>query len=146
MNQKTTARCQQQVASALAPGEQIVLIEAVQIGKVSAKKQAGIAAASIAVGVATGGTLIVALKPRAFYLVLTNQRLILIDNLRGRVGKVAAAYPRDQVSVQPLHSHLLTISMEVTMAGTPYRFSWGRVQGGMARKVADALAAVKTAA
>jgi hypothetical protein len=146
MNQKTTARCQQQVASTLAPGEQVELVEGVQIGKVSAKKQAGLAAGSIAVGVATGGTLIVALKPRAFYLVLTNKRLILIDNMRGRVGKVAAACPRDQVSVQPLHTGLLTISTEATMAGAPYRFSWGRVQGGMARKVTDALAAGKTAA
>jgi hypothetical protein len=136
MNQKTTSRCTQVIAPALAEGEQIEMVEAVQIGKVSAKKQV---AASAAIGIATAGTVIVALRPRPFYLILTNQRLILIDNLRGRVGKIAAAAPRDVVIAEPLRTHLLTLSMNVTIAGTPQRFSWGRVQAGMARRVAGAI-------
>jgi hypothetical protein len=135
MNEKTTQKCNRLVT--LAPGEQITLTEAVQIGKVSAKKQI---ATSAVVGVLTAGTVIVHLKPAAFYLVLTNQRLILIGNNRGLVGTVALTVPLNQVTVvEPLHGHALTLSMEVDIAGTQYRFSWGRAQAGMARKVATAM-------
>jgi hypothetical protein len=112
------------------------MVEAVQIGKVSVKKQAATAAA---VSIATAGTVVVALKPRPFNLVLTNQRLILVGNLRGRVGTVVAAAPRSVISAEPLRAHFLTISMNVTIDETPQRFSWGRIQGGMARRVAAAL-------
>ena len=139
MNQKTTAACQQLVASSLSPGETIELTEAAQIGTVSAKKQV---ATQLAASIATGGALIVHLKPAAFYLVLTSQRLFLIENRRGLVGKVVAAIPRGQISAEPLHSGALTLSMQVTIDGTVQRFSWGRAQGGMARKVADALTAL----
>ena len=44
MNQKTTSRCTQAVAPTLSQGEQIELAEAVQIGKVSVKRQAATAA------------------------------------------------------------------------------------------------------
>jgi hypothetical protein len=142
MNQKTTQRCTQVVAASLAPGEQIEMIEVAQIGKVSAKKQLGISAASVAVGVVTGGTLLVALKPRAYFLILTNERLFLVDNLQGSVGKkIVSAIPRNLISAGPVRTHLLTISMEVTVDGTPHKFSWGRFQGGMARRVAAALGA-----
>jgi hypothetical protein len=137
MNQKTTSRVTQ-VVGPLAPGEQIQLTEAVQIGKVSAKRQI---ATSAIVGLATAGTVLVAVRPRGYYLVLTNQRLILVNNLRGAVGKVAAVLPRDAITAEPLRGHLLTLSMNVTLSGTPQRFSWGRAQSGMARRVADALTA-----
>ena len=135
MNQKITSRVTQ-VAGPLAQGEQIQLVEAVQIGKVSAKKQI---ATSAIVGIATAGTVLVALRPRAYYLVLTDQRMILVDNLRGRVGKVAATVRRDAIAAEPLRGHLLTLSMNVTLDGTPQRFSWGRAQSSMARRVAHAL-------
>ncbi len=136
MNQKTTSRCTQVVAPALSQGEQIEIVEVVQIGKVSAKKQAATAAA---VSIATAGIVMVALKPRAYYLVLTNQRLILVGNIRGRVGNIVATAPRSGISAEPLRGHLLTLSMNVTIDGTPQRFSWGRIQGSMARRVAAAL-------
>jgi len=136
MNQKTTSRCTQVVTPALSQDEQIEMVEAVQIGKVSVKKQAATAAA---VSIATAGTVMVALKPRPFYLILTNQRLILVGNNRGRVGNIAAAAPWSVISAEPLRAHFLTLSMNVTIDGTPQRFSWGRIQGGMARRVATAL-------
>jgi hypothetical protein len=142
MNQKTAAKCQQLVASSLGAGETIELTEAAQIGTVSAKKQV---ATQLAATIATGGALIVHLKPAAFYLVLTNQRLFLIENRRGLVGKVVAAIPRAQISAEPLRSGALTLSMQVTIDGTVQRFSWGRAQAGMARTVADALTALSAA-
>lgn len=142
MNQRTTSRCTQVVAPTLAEGEQVQMVEAVQIGKVSAKQQI---AASAIVGVATAGTVVVALKPRPFYLVVTNQRLIFLNNLRGRVGTIAAAAPLTAVTAEPLRPHLLTLSMNVTINSTPQRFSWGRAQASMARRVADALTQASTA-
>lgn len=136
MNQKTMSRCAQVVAPALAPGEQIETVERVQIGKVSAKRQI---ATSAAVGIATAGMLMVAVTPRPYYLVLTNQRLVLVGNLRGRVGKIVAAAPRSRISAEPLRGHLLTLSMNVIIDGTPQRFSWGRTQVNMARRIATAL-------
>lgn len=142
MNQRTTSRCTQVIGPMLARGEQIQMVEVVQVGKVSAKKKAATAAI---VGAATLGTVVVALKARAFYLVVTNQRLLFIDNLRGRVGKFSAAVPLSAVTAEPLRLHLLTVSMNVTMNGTPQRFSWGRAQVSMARRVADALSPATSA-
>lgn len=136
MNKTATSRCTELVTPALQSDERIELVEAVQIGKISAERQV---ATAVAVAVATAGIVMVALKPRPYFLVLTDQRLILIENLRGRVGKMVAAIPRSAISAEPLRAHLLTLSMEVTLGGTPQHFSWGRVQTGMARRIAAAL-------
>jgi hypothetical protein len=138
MNQRTTSRLTQVVTPTLAPGEQIEMIEGALVGKISAKKRLAVTAA---VTVASAGTVMVALKPQGWYLVLTNQRLIFIENKRGIVGKIAAAARRENVTAEPLRGHFLTLSMNVTIDGTPQRFSWGRAQPGMARRVAAALAA-----
>jgi hypothetical protein len=95
---------------------QIEIVEALQIGKVSAKRRGAIMAA---VSIATAETVMVALKPRAYYLVLTNQRLILLENLRGRVGRIVAVAPRNAISSEPIRAHLLTLSMNGTIDGTP---------------------------
>lgn len=138
MNKKNAERCTALIAPSLVAREQIQTIEVVQIGKVSAKRQIGTA---VAAGVLSGGTLMVAVRPRAYFLILTDLRLFLVDNNNGRVGKkVLAAVPRETIQAGPLRGHLLTLSMEVTMGGTPYRFGWGRAQGKMARRVAEALA------
>jgi hypothetical protein len=139
MNQRTTSRLTQVVTPTLAPGEQIEMIEAAQVGKISAKKRLAVTAA---VSVATAGTVMIALKPQAWYLVLTNQRLIFVENKRGIVGKVAAAARRENVTSEPLQGHFVTLSMNVTIDGTPQRLSWGRAQPGMARRVAAALTAL----
>jgi hypothetical protein len=44
-----------------------------------------------------------------------------------------------RLEAEPLQGHALTLSMQVDIAGTQYRFSWGRAQAGMARKVAAAM-------
>jgi hypothetical protein len=139
MNQKTTSRITQVVAPSLVQGEQIEMIEAAQIGKVSAKRRI---ATTAAVTIATAGTVMIALKPQPWYLVLTNQRLIFVENKRGIVGKIAAAARRENVTAEPLQAHVLTLSMNVTIDGTPQRLSWGRAQPGMARRVAAALTAL----
>lgn len=132
INQTTTSRCTRIVIPTLVSGEQLEIVEAVQIGKVSAKRRAAIMAA---VSIATAGTVMVALKPRAYYLVLTNQRLILLENLRAGVGRIVAVAPRNAISSERTRAHLPILSMIVTIDGTPQRFSWGRFPGwyGQAR-------------
>jgi hypothetical protein len=139
MNQKTTSRCTQVIASKLVQGEQVEMVEAVQIGKVSAKRRV---ATTAAVTIATAGTVMIALKPQPFYVVITNQRIFFIENHRGIVGKIAAVVARDAVTAEPLQTHLLTLSMNVTIDGAPQRFSWGRAQSGLARRMAAALTAL----
>lgn len=137
MNQRTTDKCVKAVAPSLGPDELVEGVEVAQIGKVSAKKKAAVAAA---VGIATAGHLIVSVKPRAYFLVFTSKRLILVENNRGLVGKVLAGCPRQAVTAGPLNGHLLTVSADVTLDGTPYRFSWGRLAPGQARSAMAALA------
>ncbi|MEV4614086.1 hypothetical protein AB0K43_16050 [Kitasatospora sp. NPDC049258] len=140
MNQKYAQKCLAVVAPAFAPGEQVTLVESVAIGKVPAGRQ--VAAAALA-GVVSGGTVLVAVKPRAYYLVLTDRRMYLVDNVNGRVGRsIVSATPREKITAGPLRKHLLTLSMEVRFEGAaaPSRFSWGRVVAGSARAVAEALA------
>lgn len=139
MNKKSIQRCLSVVEPAFVPGERVEMIELVQIGKVSAKRQ--IATAAV-VGIASGGLMTVSVRPRGYYLVLTDQRLFLIDYLNGNVGKtISAAIPRTALKPGPLRGHLLTLSMEVEIEGSeaPSRFSWGRAQTSMARRVAAAL-------
>jgi len=142
MNAKMVQRCKDVVAPSLMPDEQIEAVEVAQIGKVSTKKMAGAAAAGVAVGIATGGLVpLIAVKPAAFVLVVTNRRLLLIPLHAGVVGKeIAGEIPRAAISMGPLRTHLLTLSMEVVMEDVPHRFSWGRI-GGMkqARGVVSAL-------
>ena len=138
MNQRAIDKCVKAVAPSLGPGEQVEGVEVAQIGKVSAKKKAAVAAA---VGIVTAGHLIVSVKPRAYFLVFTDKRLILVENNRGLVGKVLIGCPRQAVTSGPLNGHLLTLSADVTMDGAPYRFSWGRLAPGQARSAMAALTA-----
>jgi hypothetical protein len=86
VSSKIAKRCTDVVAPVLAPGEQIQTFEVVQIGKVSAKRQ--ITTAAVA-GIASGGLLMVATRPRPYLMVLTGQRIMLGDFANTNVGKEA---------------------------------------------------------
>ncbi|MFC9324217.1 hypothetical protein [Kitasatospora sp. NPDC057015] len=144
MNEKSTRTCLAVVAPALAPQERIELVDVLQIGRVSAGRRVATAAL---VGVASGGTVIAAVQPRAYFMVLTDRRLYLVDNNNGTVGRsIVSATPREKITAGPLRKHLLTLSMEVRFTGVaePSRFSWGRFQSGTAQTIADALAGART--
>ncbi|WP_329499316.1 hypothetical protein [Kitasatospora herbaricolor] len=146
MNDKSTRKCLAVVTPALAPQERIELVDVLQIGRVSAKRRMATAAL---VGVASGGTVLVAVQPRAYFMVLTDRRLYLVDNHNGNVGRsIVSATPRDKITAGPLRRHLLTLSMEVQFTGVaePSRFSWGRLQSRTAQTIADALTSRQTGA
>jgi hypothetical protein len=137
MNKKKAERCVSRVAHLLVDREQVQMVEGAQIGEVSVKKQLATAAV---VGIATGGMMTAVVRPQAFWLILTDLRLFLVQNNNGSVGKrILGEFPREAVQAGPLRTHILTRSMEVTIAGTPYKFSWGRLQGKMPDRVAEAL-------
>jgi hypothetical protein len=138
MNKKKAERCVSRVAHLLVDREQVQMVEGAQIGKVSVKRQLATAAV---VGIASGGMMTAVVRPRAFWLILTDLRLFLVENNNGSVGKrVLGEFPREAIQAGSLRTHILTRSMEVTIAGTPYKFSWGRLQGKMPDRVAEALA------
>ncbi|MCX5209121.1 hypothetical protein OG689_07445 [Kitasatospora sp. NBC_00240] len=139
MNDKSTRKCLAVVTPALAAQERIELVDVLQIGRVSAKRRVATAAL---VGAVSGGTVLVAVQPRAYFMVLTDRRLYLVDNHNGTVGRsIVSATPRDKITAGPLRKHLLTLSMEVRFTGVaePSRFSWGRLQSRTALAIADAL-------
>jgi hypothetical protein len=142
MDPKAVRRCTAMVNPLLRLEERIDLVNVVQIGKVSTKRHIGVSAASVAVGVLTGVAVLRALWPRAYFMVLTNERLMLIDSLWGGVGKsVVAAIPRRAVVAGPLRPRLLRFRMAVSIDGTEHGFSWGLGRGGNARRIAAALGA-----
>lgn len=138
MNKRKTDRIVSRVAHLLVDNEQVRMVEGAQIGKVSVKRQVATAAA---VGIATAGMMTAVVRPRAFWLVLTDLRLFLVENNQGSVGKnVLGEFPREVIQAGPLRGHILTRSMEVTIAGAPYKFSWGRLQGKIPDRVAAGFA------
>ena len=139
MNQKTAQRCVDVVAPALVPGERVEMVEVLQCGRLSAKRVLAIA---VVIAIVSLGTAMARVKLRGYSVVLTDQRLFLVDNFEGRVGKhVVSAIPRASMKAGPLQTHLLTVSMDVEVAGepAPFRFSWGRVQRDVAERIAGAL-------
>ncbi|MFE2535051.1 hypothetical protein [Streptomyces sp. NPDC059371] len=72
-------------APLLLPGEQVELTSLASIGTVSVRKQA---LTAIVVGILTLGMVMATVRPRAVYVVLTNQRILFFDGNRG--GKPGA--------------------------------------------------------
>ena len=140
VSNKITQKCTAVVSPELLPGEQIQMIDVLQLGKVSAKRQAATAAI---VGVATAGMAIVAVRPRPYLIVFTDRRILLVDFANANIGKrVAMAVGRTNIKVDDLKGHLLTYSTELHIsepAEMTYRLSWGRAQGATARRVVAAL-------
>lgn len=146
VSSKVIQRCTDVVAPALAPGEQIQMIEVLQLGKVSAKRRLATAAAA---GIASGGLLMVAVRPRPYLIVLTDQRIALVDFANTNVGKkIALSVPRSNFTVGPLKGNLLTYSMQLDIVdpAISYRLSWGRAQPKSAKRVAAALGSPVAAA
>lgn len=134
---KITERCTRLVAPSLGPGEEIVIVGAMMIGKVSAKRQI---ATAVAAGVLSGGTMAAVVLPATYFAVLTNQRLILINNYKGTVGKVHSVIDRRRLRAGPLRPGVLTFSMQLMVDGTPHKVSFGRAYPARARQMAAVLA------
>ena len=76
MNEKNRARIMELVTPVLRQGEGVELVCTPNVGTVSVKRQV---ATTALVGLATAGMVVVALRPKTRYAVLTDQRLLFFD-------------------------------------------------------------------
>jgi hypothetical protein len=116
MNGKRMQQVSQAAAPHLQESEQIEISAYANIGRVSVKRRAATAAA---VGVATGGLLLVSVRPRKAYLAMTNQRLVFLDGdtMSGRPGKLLLTLPRSAVTVSDVKKGVLTLQAELVVEG-----------------------------
>lgn len=118
MNEKRRELLLQSASSLLDPDERVELTTLANVGSVSVKKKVLTAAAA---GIATGGLLMVNVKPRTMYIVLTDQRILLFDGstASGRPGQHLATLNRDHVTTSAPKSGMfgLTQVIQLSIAG-----------------------------
>ena len=116
MNDKRAQQAAEAAAPHLHADEQIEVTAYASIGRVSVARRAATAAV---VGAATAGLLVVSVRPRKAYLLMTNQRLVFLDGdtMSGRPGKLLLALPRPAVTVTSVKKGLLTLTAELGIQG-----------------------------
>jgi hypothetical protein len=117
LNDKKAGRAVAVATPLLQVGEQIELVSIANVGSVSVARRAATAAVA---GVLSGGILMVSVRPRSFYLVLTNQHLLFFnaDTASGRPEKKAAmCLPRHALRVSEPKRGLLTATFQMTISG-----------------------------
>jgi hypothetical protein len=101
----------------LGPGEHIEMGTFAAVGSVSVKRQ--VATAAIA-GVLSGGTLMVSVQPKKYYVALTNERPLFFAEGRatGRPEKkLAMQLPRELLAAGEATRGLLTAKVNLTIEG-----------------------------
>jgi hypothetical protein len=140
MNEKNQARLMDLVTPILRDGERVEIACTPNVGTVSVKRQLTTAAVA---GLATGGLLMVAVRPKTRYAVLTDQRLLFFDMAStGRpAAPLVAELPRAALTSSGFKSALKAtfhISIEGDTKSLKMEFPFpGRHD---ARQLADALA------
>lgn len=142
MNEKRTTLLTAAVTPLLAPGEQLEVPSLAAVGTVSVKKQVAVAAATAAL---TLGTVAVMVRPKAFYVALTSQRLLFLNptDFRGLpTDKIAMQVPRAAVvSVATFKRGWLRLKFDIAIAGQAkgLRLTFGRPNRDDGERVARAL-------
>jgi len=117
------AKLEQQLLAVAKPvlldREQVQLMTFARVGSVSAKRKLATAATAAAL---TGGILIVNVRPRGMYVVLTDRRLLFFDGDKaslGRPGKHLMTLPREQITASAPKGKAfgLAVQVELTVAG-----------------------------
>ena len=116
MNEKIQGWVSAVATPTLERGERIEISSVASVGTVSLKRRAATAAVA---GVLSGGTLMVAVQPKKFFLALTDRRLLLFP--QGMSGKPeqkpAAVLPRRSLSAGEVKKGLLTAAFELSIEG-----------------------------
>ncbi|MFB7334303.1 hypothetical protein ACFC00_22055 [Streptomyces adustus] len=109
MNARRTGQLLETSAPLLFPGEQVELTSLASVGTVSVRKQA---LTAIVVGVLTLGMVMATVRPRAVYVVLTNQRILFFDaNRGGRPGKLLMNMARAYVTATAAENTFLGLKV-----------------------------------
>ncbi|MFF3410770.1 hypothetical protein ACFYW8_32100 [Streptomyces sp. NPDC002742] len=96
MNARRTRQLLEASAPLLLQDEQVELTSLASVGTVSVRKQA---LTAVIVGVLTLGMVMATVRPRAVYVVLTNQRILFFDGNRGgKPGKLLMNIARPYVT------------------------------------------------
>jgi hypothetical protein len=106
-----------QVSPSLKPGEEVETAVYTNVGSVSVKRYVATAAV---VAVATAGMFTAVARPRRAYVVLTSQRLVIIDGQTssGKPGKTVATMPRAGVSLAKVRKTLLgVVKLDLVIQG-----------------------------
>jgi hypothetical protein len=146
MNKQNQARLMDLVNPVLRQGEQVEQTCAARVGSVSAKRQVATAAIG---AIATAGLVRVTVHAAPRYLVLTNQRLLIINMLRSGQpsGPLVAQLPRGTVTASRLRSRLaVSFTLEIEGNPKPLKLAFGQPARKDARALQTALARPATAA
>jgi len=116
LNQKRVQQIQDVAASSLELGERIEVVTAASVGTVSVKKKVLTAAAA---GIATGGLLMVSVRPRRMYVVSTDRRLVFFDadTASGKPGKLLMILPKANVTASEVKRGLMTLKAMLSVDG-----------------------------
>jgi hypothetical protein len=115
MNSKRRQKLLDVVAPHLGQGEQV---EATALGGVGSVSLARKAVTAAAVGIASGGMLIASVRPRPMYIVLTNHRILFVEQEQalGGVGKkILMSLERAAVTVAQTGKGMLGLTMRVQL-------------------------------
>jgi hypothetical protein len=118
MNEKRVQRLTAVAAPLLQPGEQIEWCSFAQVGSVSVARRV---ATTVLAGVLTGGALIMTVKPRPFFLALTDRRLLFfgqsIWSMSRPEKKLAMEIPRRALRASEPESARLSMKVPVEVSG-----------------------------
>jgi len=144
MNQKNRNLLDEVLEQFLREDERVELACLANVGTVSAKRQITTAAV---VGIASAGMLMVAVRPVTRYVVLTNQRLLLLaGSASGKpTSTLVGELPRRLLSSTDYKSHL-KVTFHIVIEGAPntLKMEFPFPLRNDARQLADALAAGTT--
>lgn len=99
----------------LEQGERIEICSVANVGTVSLKRKATTAAV---VGVLSAGTVMVAVRPRKFFLALTDRRLLMFgEGMVGPEKKPAVVLPRQLLRAGDPKKGMLTATFELSIEG-----------------------------
>lgn len=119
MNDKRTRQINEIVPKVVPAGEEVQLASICNVGTVSLRKQATVAAVA---GILSAGTVVATARPRQLYFVLTNQRLLFLGMapMTGApTAQVAFQVPRAAIieTTGPNGAGFLKKSVELTVNG-----------------------------
>ncbi|MCX3061034.1 PH domain-containing protein [Streptomyces beihaiensis] len=108
MNARRNRQLTQAAQPLLIPGERVELVSLVTVGTVSVRKQV---LTTTVVAILTLGMVMATVRPKAMYLMLTDQRVLFFDGNRGgKPGKLLINFPRHVVTATETKKGMLGLT------------------------------------
>jgi hypothetical protein len=117
VNEKRTRQLHEATSTLLRAGEEIEVASFANVGSVSIAKNLAVMAIA---GIVSGGAGFAMLRPKRLYLLLTNQRLLFVEQagLTGRpTSKFAGEVPRDAIAGTTAPRRGVTTTFDMVIRG-----------------------------